>query len=273
MSSALIEIVDLGSGVTCLMLNRPEKRNALSAALLGDLADALKRVSLDQHCRVVVLAARGRVFSAGADVADERLYPVGEPGSPEALLMECKALMLAASQPIVARIHGDVFGGGIGLVAAADIVIAHDAVNFIFSEARLGLAPTLAASTVVPRIGRSAALRMMLLGERIPARLASDFGLVTLCVEAAELDECMSEVLGRLLESSPAGLASCKALVHDLSNENRHSTVAELYRMTSELIASPAALEAAAAAKAKHHPSWWTAPPTAEQITRLLGPE
>jgi methylglutaconyl-CoA hydratase len=273
MVTALIDIVDMGSGVIGLVLNRPEKRNALNAALLAELACILRRVTADKHCRVVVLAARGRVFSAGADVSEERRHPVGSPGSPEALLMDCKALMTNASQIVVARVHGDVIGGGVGLVAAADIVVAQDEAGFILPEARLGLAATLAAATVVPRIGQSAALRSMLLGQRISGRLACEIGLVSISVGTDALDTGMADVLARLLQSSPSGLANTKALVRAISDEHRRPTTDDLYRLTSEIVVSPDAIEAAAAAKAKRPPAWTAAPPSAEAITRLLGTE
>ena len=273
MVSALIDIVDLGSGVVGLVLNRPEKRNALSTALLAELAQGLRRVTSDKHCRIVVLAARGRLFSAGADVFEERRHAVGSRGSPEALLMDCKALMMNASQMIVARVHGDVLGGGVGLVAAADIVVAQDQAGFMLPEARLGLAATLAAATVVPRIGQSAALRLMLLGQRISAKLACEIGLVSLCVEAEALDTGMADVLACLLQSSPSGLANTKALVRAISDEQRRPTIDDLYRLTSEIIVSPDAIEAAAAAKAKRPPAWSAVPPSAETIARLLGAE
>jgi len=270
MTDMLVDIVDLGAGIMALVLNRPEKRNALSTALLKELAEALTSVLSEDACRVVVLAARGKLFSAGGDVGEERIYPVGEPGSSEAWLMECKALMLAARQPIVARIHADVIGGGIGLVAAADIVVAHSQAGFVFTEARLGLAPTLAVTSVVPRIGQAAALRMMLLGERISGCLACEYGLVSSCVEPEELDASLSGVLAGLLAASPSALANCKMLVRSMADLNRIPTVEQLYRLNSELIVSPDAQEAAAAAREKRHPSWRAAAPTAETITRLL---
>lgn len=270
MSTGLLDVVDLGSGVIALVLNRPEKRNAFSVGLLGELVAALERLSTDDRCRVIVLAARGRIFSAGADVADPRVNPVGEPGSSEALLTACMDLMASVPQPVVARVHGDVYGGGVGLVAAADIVVAQSDISFVFSEARLGFAPTLAVSTVVPRIGRSAALRMILLGERMSGQAARELGLATFCAEPEELDTELARILAELLQASPSGLASCKALVRDMSDDRRRRTTEDLYALTRELIVSRDAVEGAAAAAAKRQPDWWASPPAGETITSLL---
>jgi len=272
MVDPLVDIVNLGPAVFGLVINRPEKRNALNCALLAELADGLRRVTADADCRVVVLAARGRLFSAGADVAEERRFQIGAPGSPEALLMECKALMIGARQPVIARVHGDVFGGAVGIVAAADIIVAQDGAGFILPEARLGMAATLASTTIVQRIGLSAALRLMLLGQRISAKTACEIGLVSLCAEADALDQELADVLACLLASSPSGLAYTKALVREMSDEKRRPGTDDLYRLTRDMVASADVSEAAAAAKAKRPPVWCAPPPSAEAIALLLGP-
>lgn len=270
MNSALLDIVDLGSGVTALVLNRPEKRNAFSVALLTELVSALERLGADAHCRIILLAARGRVFSAGADIADPRVNAVGEPGSSEALLAAAMELIAHVPQPVVARVHGDVYGGAIGLVAAADLIIVQSEARFVFTEAKLGVAPTLAAATVVPRIGQAAALRMALLGDRICGREALEIGLATRCAAPDALDAAVRDILETLIQSSPSGLASCKRLIRDMADTRRRRSTEELFALTRELVASPDAREAASAAAELRLPHWWGAAPETAALAAQL---
>jgi len=266
MSTEPLLVTSLAPGVTGLILNRPANRNALSVALLQALVDALKQAHADPACRVIVLGSRGPVFSAGGDLKDPRVAWVGEPGSSEALLTEATELIVSAPQPVVCRVQGPVFGGSVGLVAACDIVIADEAAAFVMNETRLGFTATLATPSLVPRVGMGAALRMMLLGERISGRTALELGLATLCSEAGKLDETLAHTLGLLLEGGSGALAATKALVRAAAEPATRPTTADLYALNIQQITADEHKEGAAAAAAKRRPSWYVPPPTADQI-------
>ena len=270
MTTEPLLIAQLAPGVTGLILNRPANRNALSVALLEGLVAGLKTARADPECRVIVLGARGPVFSAGGDLKDPRIAWVGEPGSSEALLSEATDLIISASQPVISRVQGPVFGGGVGLVAATDIVIVDDTAAFVMSETRLGFAATLATPTLVPRVGMAHALRMMLLGERIGAQEALEVGLATFAAKTGQLDEVLASTLGLLLEGGPAGIACTKALVRAAANPATMPTTSDLYRITIELITADQAKEGAAAASQKRRPAWYAAPPAADHLSSFF---
>jgi len=270
MTTQPLHVTSLAPGVTGLILNRPANRNALSVALLQALVDALKQVHVDPACRVIVLGSRGPVFSAGGDLKDPRVAWVGEPGSSEALMTEAAELIVSAPQPVVCRVQGPVFGGSVGLVASSDIVIVDEAAAFVMNETRLGFTATLAAPSLVARVGMAASLRMMLLGERISGRTALEIGLATLCSEAGRLDETLAEVLGLLLEGGSGALAATKALVRAAADPATRPTTADLYSLNIEQITSQEHKEGAAAAAAKRRPAWYVPPPSADHISRFF---
>ena len=256
--------------MVALVLNSASKRNALSCAVLSTLAGDLAASAARTDCRVIVLAARGSVFSAGADTREARAAAIGEPGSPEHLQARCQDLIGQISQPVVAFIAGDVIGGAVGLVAAADIVVAVETAGFVLPEARLGLAPTLAAPPLVARIGRAAAARLMLLGDRVEARACRDIGLVTICAAPGDLAAALARVLEALLAASPAGLAACKALANALGDDGHRPTTADLFRLTRELVASSDVRAAAESAARNALPPWNVVPPSADRIEAAL---
>lgn len=267
---SLVDVVDLGAGVVALVLNRASKRNALSRAILSALVEDLAASAARADCRVIVLAARGPVFSAGADTKEVRTIAIGEPGSPEDLQAQCQNLMSQIRQPIVAYVTGDVIGGAVGLVAAADIVVAADCASFVLPESRLGLAPTLAAPPVVARIGRAAAARLMLLGDRVDARACREMGLVNIDAAPDDLAGALEGVLGALLAASPSGLAACKALARALADDRHRPTSADLFDLTKELVASPDVRAGGEAAARNAPPPWNAKPPSAGRIKLAL---
>lgn len=270
MAQGLVDIIELGSGVVALVLDRAAKRNALSVATWAALATELDEAAKRPDCRVIMLAARGPVFSAGGDNREVRSIAIGAPGSPEQLQLQCQERMALIKQPIVACVSGDVIGGAVGLVAAADIVVAAENAHFVLPEARLGLAPTLAASPLVARIGRAAAARLMLLGERVSARDCREMGLVTICASSDEWAVALERVLAALLSASPTGLAACKALVNSLTATAHMPRAEDLFRLTANLVVSSEARAASEAVARTATPPWAVEPPSAKQITAAL---
>lgn len=198
------------SGIATITLDSQHNRNALSKQLVSELADALTAADRDETVRAVLLTAAGTVFCSGADLAEAKAGGMAQ-GAHD--LVALQRQILAAAKPVVIRLHGPVRAGGLGLVGAADIVIAADTVTFAFTEARLGLAPALISLTTLPRMTSRAAARAFLTAETFQARTAAEMGLITEAVPADELDQAVSAVLERLTQASPQGLRESKALV------------------------------------------------------------
>jgi methylglutaconyl-CoA hydratase len=208
-------------------LARPEKRNAFDAALIAELAGAFAAVG---DARAVLLAADGSSFSAGADAKWLR----ASGGLTEAENVE-DALRLrrmletidGCPAPVVARVQGDALGGGVGLIACADIAVAAEDAVFGFTEVRLGIVPAVISPFVLPKIGPGAARRYFLTGERFDARTALAIGLVH--TVTADLDAACARVLADLLAGGPDAVRAAKRLVLDapLSGEQTAARIAE----------------------------------------------
>ena len=211
---ALVE-VERDGAVARVWFNRPETHNALSAELGGALVHALVGLHDDDSCRVVVLGGRGPSFCAGADIGAMK---ASADASYDANLAEATRLgaMFAAladfPKPVVGRIHGGVYGGGVGFCCACDIAVASDDAKFGLTEVRLGILPGLISPYVIRRLGDRAARELMLTGERFGAARAHEAGIVNHVVPAAELDARVHERVTELLKGGPQAQASVKQL-------------------------------------------------------------
>lgn len=193
-----------------ISLDAPQRRNALSLALLDALEAALDRAAHDD-VHAVVLAAEGTAFCSGADLT-EALRDGMEVGARR--LAEVLRAVLALPKPVVARVHGPVRAGGIGLVAACDVAISADQVTYAFTEARLALAPAVISLAVLPRTTPRAASRTFLTGASFSAADAATWGLVSQAVPLGGLDREVDAVLAGLAEADPQGLAATKELLN-----------------------------------------------------------
>ncbi len=258
MTTALVE-VERDAAVAYVWLARPEARNALSAALLEQLAQALERLAGDAAVRVVVLGGRGPDFCAGADLQEMRLQ--GQASESENLagarrLAELFAALDDFPLPVVGRVHGSALGGGAGLVAACDLAVAASSARFGFSEVRLGLVPAVISPYVVRRIGTANARELFLTGERFDGERAARLGLVQQAVPAEQLDEALAAKVALLLEGSPMAQAAIKRLIRVAAE----SPMAEARERTPPFIAearsSADGQEGLAAFLEKRKPRW-----------------
>jgi len=224
-----------------LTLDGP-RRNALSGALLDELEAALDRAERD-GARAVVLAAAGPAFCSGADLTEA--LDVGMESSARRLAEVLRAI-LAAPLPVVARVHGPVRAGGIGLVAACDVAISADTLTYAFTEARLALTPAVISLAVLPRMTPRAASRTFLTGATFTAAEAAAHGLVTDAVPPDTLDTAVDAVLADLAAAHPQGLTATKALLNAdvLARFDAHVDAA--VTASAELFASEAARTAMA---------------------------
>jgi methylglutaconyl-CoA hydratase len=246
-------------GIERLTLNRPEVRNAFDDAVVAELTAWAAAVLEPPLPRVVVLAGAGAAFCAGADLAwMARMRAASE----EENLRDARALaaMFGAIDrlpvPVVGRVHGAALGGGTGLAAVCDIVVASDEAVFGFTEVRLGLLPAVISPFAVAKIGVSAAREWMLTGARLPAARARELGLVHLVVPAAQLDAAVASCVRDLMAGAPGAHAATKALLREVAGR----PAADLAEYTSRAIAaqrvSPEGQEGLAAFLGKRRPEW-----------------
>jgi methylglutaconyl-CoA hydratase len=203
-----------------LTLNRPDVRNAFDEEVIGSLTEAAREASLDKTLRAVVLAGSGKAFCAGADLAwmTKAIAYTREENRRDA---EDLARMLETLDtlpvPLVGRVHGAALGGGLGLVAVCDIVVASEDAMFGFTEVKLGIIPAVISPYVVPKIGPSAARELFLTGARFTARRARRIGLVHDVVAESDLDESVETYLGELLTAGPTAITAAKTLIREVS--------------------------------------------------------
>ncbi|MFQ5478072.1 MAG: enoyl-CoA hydratase-related protein [Candidatus Binatia bacterium] len=254
----MIEVVTSG-GISRLTLDRPESRNALNGEVMALLGERLDAIEADDSVRIVIVTGAGEVFSAGADLnAMKRAQAVGEDENRrDAAAMGALFHRLAAfPRPVIARVNGPAIGGGVGLMAACDVVVADERAFFAFSEVRLGLVPAVISPFCVGRLGASRARRLFLTGERFDAASALHWGLVDEVAASGKLDEFVERLCGRLLKGGPLALAEAKRLIERVAN----SPASEVLDYTSDLIArlrvSREALEGMAAFLEKRSPQW-----------------
>ena len=201
---------DVADGVATITLDSPHNRNALSRQLLSELLDRLARAAADEAAKVVLLTSVGRVFCSGADLS-EAASGAAEDG-PRAIVGLQRAIV-AHPKPVVVRLAGPVRAGGIGIVAAADIVVAAEDADFALTEVKLGLTPAAISLTVLPRLSSRAAAYTFLTGEKFTAAAAVEFGLVTRAVAADALDAEVARVCASVVTGAPQGLRETKALL------------------------------------------------------------
>ncbi|MFE3514645.1 enoyl-CoA hydratase family protein [Streptomyces sp. NPDC059166] len=239
-------------GITTLTLDSPANRNALSAALVGELSEALAGCAEDDTVRAVVLTHTGTTFCAGADLT--------APPEPAALVALMRAIV-ALPKPVVARVTGHVRAGGLGLLGACDISAAGPDATFALTESRLGLAPAVISLPLLPRLDPRAASRYYLTGERFDAAEAARIGLVTLAAgttgaAADDVDKALVPVLDGLRRASPQGLRASKELVTASVLRHFDSHAEDLIARSAALFASDAAREGMTAFLERRDPPW-----------------
>ncbi|WP_405919676.1 enoyl-CoA hydratase family protein [Streptomyces longwoodensis] len=235
-------------GVETLALDSPDNRNALSAALVAELAGALTDCAEDPGVRAVVLTHTGGTFSAGADLRD--------PPHPDALV-DLLRRIVELPRPVVARVTGHVRAGGLGLLAACDIAVASRAATFAFTEVRIGVAPAVISLTLLDRVDPRSLARYYLTGERFDAVEAARAGLLTAAAGAGEeVDAVLDPVLDGLRRSAPEALAETKRLLTTRVLETFDRDAAALTALSARLFASPPAREGMTAFLERRDPPW-----------------
>ncbi len=239
--------------VATITLNAPERRNALTASLLGQLRSALDRAEAADEVRTVVLSHTGTVFCSGMDLTTVADVPAAEqPINAFPVLLQ---RIWDYGKPVIARVDGKARAGGIGLIAACDIAIGSSKADFAFTEVRLGLVPAVISVPVLPRLLPRAVLELCLTGEVFGADRAAGIGLLSRVV--ADPDAELSRLTELLAGCEPRALAATKAMLRrDRSGISMADDLAAMSALSAEYFASAEAAEGIAAFREKRPPAW-----------------
>ncbi|PCJ91649.1 MAG: gamma-carboxygeranoyl-CoA hydratase [Porticoccaceae bacterium] len=259
MKSMVTTKIDI-RGVTTITLNRPEKHNAFDDQMVNQLTSAFEQTTTNPNSRVLILAAAGKTFSAGADLHwMKRMgkYSYKENLKDAGSLAYMLKILNEIPLPTIARIQGPAFGGALGLISCCDIAIAATKASFAFSEVKIGLIPATISPYIIEAIGSRAARRYFMTGEKFEAQQAVELGLINEAVEETQLDNTIAQFINTLLGNSPTAMHSAKQLVQDIRNRSIND---ELIKETCERIAdirrSKEGQEGLSAFLEKRKPHW-----------------
>ena len=254
-----LQITHTGA-VARITLNRPEVRNAFNDEVIAELTQAFTLLGQDAQVRAIVLAAEGPAFCAGADLnwmrrmadytRDENIADAGQLAAMLKAIYECP-------KPTIAAVQGDVFAGGMGLVAACDMAVSVRTATYCLSEVKLGLIPATISPYVIRAMGARAAHRYFLTAERFSAGEAHRIGFVHELVDADALETKVGELAQALVSASPAAVRACKKLVQDVADRDIDATlIAATVEGIADIRASDEGREGVASFLQKRKPAW-----------------
>jgi methylglutaconyl-CoA hydratase len=245
-------------------LNRPEVRNAFNDGVIAELTAAFRTLGADPSLRAIVLGGHGKAFCAGADLAWMRAmadYSWEQNRADAAKLAEMLWTLWSCPLPVVGRVHGDCYAGGVGLAAVCDVLVAAEGVQFCLSEARLGLLPATIGPYVVRALGEQASRRYFTTAERFSAADAQRLGFVHECVAAEALDAKVGEIVATLVANGPAAVKACKRLVKDMVHRPIDETLRDdTAQRIADIRASAEGKEGVQSFLNKRAPAWQSTP-------------
>ena len=243
-----------------VFLNRPEVRNAFNDSVITELADTFTRLGNDPALRAIVLGGHGKAFCAGADLNWMKSmagYGWEDNRADATRLAEMLWAVYACPLPVVGRLQGDCYAGGMGLAACCDVLVASEGMSFCLSEAKLGLLPATISPYVIRAMGEQAARRYFVTAERFSAAQAQTMGFVHEVVTADALDAKVDEITALLVANGPAAVKACKRLVQDFAGrEITQELRAETARRIADIRASDEGREGVQAFLNKREPAW-----------------
>lgn len=249
------------NGIGWLTLDRPEVRNALSGELMEAIGEGLGAFEADDAVRAIVIAGAGPAFCAGADLRSMRS---SRDSSDDANRSDARRMgglfhrVASCRKPVLARVHGPAIGGGVGLMAACDIVVAAESTRFQFSEVRLGIVPAVISPFCIRRLGAVTAKRLFLTGEPVDARTALGYGLVDIVAADADLDAALDKVLADLGKAGPEALVAAKQLVDTVTQLEGEAALDYTADLIARLRVSDEAVEGMTAFLEKRPAAWVT---------------
>jgi methylglutaconyl-CoA hydratase len=258
--SATLDIRRPSAAVAEVWLNRPEVRNAFNDGVIAELTAAFRTLGADVGLRAIVLGGHGKAFCAGADLAWMRSmadYSWDQNHADAGALAEMLWAVYSCPVPVVGRIHGDCYAGGVGLAAVCDVLVAAEGVHFCLSEARLGLMPATIAPYVVKALGEQASRRYFTTAERFSAARALALGFVHEVVAPEALDAQVAETVAALVANGPAAVRACKQLVKDVAGRPIDAALRDdTARRIADIRASEEGREGLQAFLGKRDPAW-----------------
>ena len=252
--------VKVEGALATVWLNRPEVRNAFNETTIAELTDVFSALDTCHQVRAVVLAARGPAFCAGADLnwmKKMASYSREENLADAAGLAAMLRAIHDCAKPVVARVQGDCYAGGMGLAAACDVVVAAEGAYFCLSEVKLGLIPATISPYVIRAMGAQAARRYFLTAERFSATEAGRLGLAHEVVTAEALDDTVAGIVKALVSASPDAVAAAKLLVRDVAGQPlTDALVDDTVVRIADIRASEQGREGVRSFLEKRKPSW-----------------
>jgi methylglutaconyl-CoA hydratase len=252
--------IERRGAVVHVYLDRPAVRNAFNDSVSAELQDTFAGLGADASLRAVVLGGQGKAFCAGADLGWMRAmagYDWEQNRADAGRLAEMLWTLWNCPLPVVGRIHGDCYAGGVGLAAVCDVLVAAEGVQFCLSEARLGLLPATIGPYVVRALGEQAARRYFLTAERFDAATAQRLGFVHEVCAPEALDAKVEEIVAALVANGPQAVRACKRLIKDVTGRPLDAELrAETARAIADIRASDEGREGVAAFLAKRAPGW-----------------
>ena len=246
--------VEHDGAVARLLLDSRANRNALSAQLRNELHAALRDAIADDAVRCIVLSHTGTVFCSGADLKEVRS---GVPVSDAATVPQILVDIWRSPKPVIAALSGVARAGGLGLVAACDVVIASSAISFACTEVRIGVVPAVISAVLLPRMSSAAAHHLLLTGVPVDAQWAQQAGLVDVVAEPDQLDNAVRRITDAFALAAPGALAATKKLTRsDAAIAQLQSQLGELEQLSAQHFASAEGREGLAAFAEKRSPSW-----------------
>ena len=255
----MIDLSVDGRGVATLTLQRSEKHNALSRAMIDALQEATETIAANADIRVVVLVAEGTSFCAGGDLGWMQEQMAGDDAMKRDAARSLADMLGALNtlpQPVIGRVQGNAFGGGVGLACVCDIVIAADHAKFGLTETKLGLVPATIGPYVLARMGEAYARRVLMSSRIFNAQEATRLGVVALAVPAAELDAAVAVEVAAYLQCAPGAVAAAKAYARSLGPVIDESTIQRSIDALITQWSGNEAEEGISAFFAKRKPRW-----------------
>jgi methylglutaconyl-CoA hydratase len=250
---------EMRNEVLWLTIERPEVGNAIDPGVVEGMGAGLAAAATDPAVRAIVITGAGKHFSAGADLNYMKSMRGASTAENEADALRTQALFAAVAaspKPVVARVNGAARGGGVGLLAAADVVVSAATATFVFTEVRLGIIPAIISPFVVARTGAARARRLFLTAETFGAAEAASFGLVDHVAEGDTLDATVDRITGEIRRGGPEALAEVKRLLTDLAAAAPGDSGALTARRIAALRAGDEGQEGMAAFLEKRPPRW-----------------
>jgi methylglutaconyl-CoA hydratase len=246
-------------GVATLRLNRPEAKNAMNGTMYDEARAAVAQIDRDPAVRIVVLTGSGSAFCSGGDFKyqqSQALRPEKERLAEASKLALWLGELDKLSKPVIGRINGPAYGGGLGLVSICDVAIAHVGVKFCLSEASLGLMPSMISPYVVAKIGLSNARSVFLNSRVFDAAEARAFGLLHEVVAEEQFDAAVERQVQLFLRCAPGAVAATKKLVTHVNTHGERDNFDYTVALVAKMWASEEAAEGIASFLEKRHPSW-----------------